>query len=251
MPYLLNPDKKFAGPYWTALYATEVQVGGHPVTYEEAEVAIEILRNSRTSAIAPVLGAAQHPLAGCDYFGAAAPFLAQARTQKKTGRSGAAGRHVTKNAFISAIEMEMDKARVAQVMQALEAFSEDERYAVAMAREAVAIRERAHAASKRALVRGAMDQAVSQCRAAGPAVCKLASACGTGACPFAPATLALIRVAADGSGRAIRPPAHVRAGTVFSGGEVVAALLVADPYKVAVQVSDGDQCTGSDTVVAA
>jgi hypothetical protein len=251
VPYTVGIDNKNASPYWSSLSQAKVLIGGVSVTYQEAETARDILRNSRTSAIAPVLSAAQHPLASCDYFGAAEPYLAKARQEQKTGRSGAAGRHVTKNAFLDAIEQALSVAEREEVEVALRAFSEDERYAAAMAREAVAIRERAHAAAKRSQVKAAMDGAVAQCRENGPVQCTLASACGTGACPFAPAVLAGISVAADGSGRNVRPPAHVLAGSVFSGGEVVAALLVADPYRVSVHVRDEDFGHGEDAVVAA
>src|SRR6266704_216784 len=81
---------------WPALAGRQVEVGGVRVTCAQAAAAAEILIASRTSAIAPVLRAAGHPLAGCDYFAAAGPYLARARAQPKTGRAGAAGRHVTK-----------------------------------------------------------------------------------------------------------------------------------------------------------
>lgn len=116
-----------------------VVVGGVAVAYAEAEAAVEILRESRTSAIAPVLNAAGSPLAMCQYKLAASPYIEKARQAPKTGKSGAAGRHVTKDAFLEAIRHKLEDAERAQVLEAFEAFGSDERYATAMAQDAMVL----------------------------------------------------------------------------------------------------------------
>ena len=55
------------------------------VSLGRGRAAAEILRDSRTSAIAPVLRSAGSPLASCDYFAAAAPYLATAKAAPRTG----------------------------------------------------------------------------------------------------------------------------------------------------------------------
>lgn len=122
-----------------------VVIGGIPVAYEDAAGAVLLLAASRTSAIAPVLGHARSPLAAVDYFAVAAPYLALARALPKTGRAGAAGRHVTKTAFIAAVAEACVAAQQAQLAGILEAFSSDERYMAAVCAEAVAYRRREHA----------------------------------------------------------------------------------------------------------
>ena len=237
MPYELSIDNLSLASRWPALAGRSVQVGGVTVTYSEARSAAVILAASRTSAIAPVLAAAGHPLARCDYFAAAAPYLAEARRAPKTGRAGAAGRHVTKNAFIDCVTAELRRAERSELARALGAFGTDERYAAAIAREAVAIRERLHAAGVRQRVRTAVTSAVAACAASrGQFSCALASACGTGQCRFAPPELAGPDVAAP-PGRLPRPANHLSQGQGFGDGAAVAAVLEARPYRVAVQAA--------------
>lgn len=238
MPYELLYSN--LGAPWPSLAARAVTVGGVRVPFAEALRAAEILRDSRTSAIAPVLRAAGSPLAGCDYFAAAAPYLAAARAAPKTGRAGAAGRHVTKNAFLEAVALALTIAREEDLAGALEAFTSDERYAVAIARAATDARERAYAAGVRSAVRSAVTRAVAACGAvAGQFTCTAATACGTGACRFAvPAYRPATAVAAPG--RFTRPANHVAAGQPFTDAGAAAELAARGEPARGVQVWDAD-----------
>jgi len=225
---------------WPSLAARPVTVGGTRVPFADALRAAEILQASRTSAIAPVLRAAGSPLAGCDYFAAAAPYLAAARSAPKTGRAGAAGRHVTKNAFIESVMTALAIAREQDLEDALAAFTSDERYAVAVARAATDARERAYAAGVRSAVRSAVTRAVAACGAvAGLFSCSAATACGTGACRFAsPAYRPATAVAAPG--RFTRPANHVAAGRPFTEAGAAAELAAGGSFQAGVQVWDAD-----------
>jgi hypothetical protein len=223
-----------------------VVVGGVPVTYAVAEHAAEVLAVSRTSAIKPVLKAAGNELSQCDYFDAAAPYLAAAQAAPKTGRIGAAGRHITKNAFIAAISAALARARTAELAAALNAFVTDERYAVAIALEAVAVRERAHAAGFRSAVRSAAVRAVAACTAqAGQFTCRSVSACGTGTCRFAPPEYRCVTAPAA-PGRLSRPANHADAGAAFDSGTAAAELSELVPYRVGVLVHDYDESCARD-----
>jgi hypothetical protein len=113
-----------------------VVLGGVACTVAEAVSAAAVLSASRTSAIFPVLTRARSPLAACDYRAAAAPYLEWARYAPRTGRSGAAGRHVTKIAFLDAIAGEIEAARRRDIAAALRSLGSDERYAAAIAASA-------------------------------------------------------------------------------------------------------------------
>lgn len=232
--------KTNTGPSWPALRARPVRVGGVTVAYAEAEAAVEILAFSRTSAIMPVLRAVGNPLAACDYFGASAPYVEWARFAPKTGRAGAAGRHVTKVAFLLALQRALEQARAEEVAAAVIAFGRDERYAVAIAREAVVVRERALAAGVRASVRTAIVRALAACgERAGEFTCSEATACGTGACRFAsPAYRGAVAVA--GSGRFARPANHVSAGASFTEAAQAGEALAAVGRRGGVTVFDDD-----------
>jgi hypothetical protein len=228
------------GQPWPSLAARTVTVGGTRVTYAEALRAAEILRDSKTSAIAPVLRAAGSPLAGCDYFGAAAPYLAAARAAPKTGRAGAAGRHVTKNAFIESVTAALAAARARELAAALEAFGSDERYAVTIARAATEARERSYASGVRSAVRSAVGRAVTACgAAAGQFSCSAVTACGTGTCRFAvPAYRPATVVAAPG--RFTRPANHAEAGRSFTEAGAAAEIAARGRPGLGVQVWDAD-----------
>jgi len=236
----MSEDWASVAAAWPGLGARPVTVGGSRVPFLAAARAGAILAASRTSAIAPVLRAARSPLAGCDYFGAAAPFLAAARAAPKTGRAGAAGRHVTKTAFLAAISAELNAAAAAELGTALAAFAEDERYAAAIARDAVTMRERAHAAGLRSAVRSAAARATAACAASGLGPCALATACGTGACRFASGVYRRLSAPA-GPGRIARPPGHVSAGEGFSEAQAAAQLAGLVPWRAGVPVAD---CAG-------
>ena len=209
---------------WPGLLARWVSVGGVTVTCADIITAAGILAASRTSAIAPVLRAAGSPLASCDYFAVAAPYTGQARRAPKTGRSGAAGRHVTKNAFLMALGDVLASARDAETREAMAAFAADERYATAMARDAVDAREQAYASGMASVLRSAAARAVADCGAhAGQFRCAAATACGTGSCRFAAPPYAGVTAPA-GPGRYVRPVNHVRAGETFSEASATAEL---------------------------
>jgi hypothetical protein len=223
---------------WPALAGRLVRIGGAEVSFAAAVRAAEVLIASRTSAIAPVLRAASSPLAGCDYFAAAAPWLEQARELPRTGRAGAAGRHVTKWAFLAALSAVLDAARDAELSAWARALRTDERYAAAIARDAVAVRQRAHAAGIRSTLRAAVTRAIAACSARdGEFGCSESTACGTGACRFAqPPYRALTATA--GPGRMIRPGNHAEAGAGFSESEAAAELAALVPWRDGVPVSD-------------
>jgi len=234
------------GIRWPGLDWRTVVIGGLLVAYTEAERAASILVASRTSAIAPVLKAAGCPLWQCDYFGAAAPYLAAAKTAPKTGRIGAAGRHVTKTAFLTAVGQALAEARAAELAAALSAFATDERYAVAMAREAVAVRERAHAAGYRSAVRAAAVRAVTACAAAsGEFTCRVTTACGTGACRFAAPEYRCVTAAAV-PGKLTRPGNHAEGGAGFDSVAAAAELAERVPCRVGVLVHDYDEVHARD-----
>lgn len=244
MPYELLYSK--LGAPWPSLAARRVTVGGVPVSFAEALQAAEILRDSRTSAIQPVLRAAGNPLAACDYFAAAAPYLVAARAAPKTGRAGAAGRHVTKNAFLEAIAMACSLAREQEVADALAAFSSDERYAVAIARAATETRERAYVSGVRSSVRSAVTRAVAACgAAAGLFSCSAVTACGTGSCRFASPAYRPATVPAA-PGRFTRPANHVQAGQPFTEAGAAAEIAARGGYGTGVQVWDSDALAAGD-----
>jgi hypothetical protein len=223
---------------WPALAARLVEVGGVRVSYAEAVKAAAVLAASRTSAIAPVLRAAGSPLAACDYFAVAAPHLAAARRLPKTGRIGAAGRHVTKIAFLAAVETVLARALADELAGWESALATDERYAAAIARDAVTIRQRAHAAGIRSSVRSAVARAVAACNARrGQFTCSEPSACGTGSCRFAAAPYAALDVPAP-PGRVIRPFNHASRGEGFSADAAADQLVQARPWRAGVPVSD-------------
>jgi len=223
---------------WPHMEAVPVVVGGATVTYSQAVHAVAVLSGSRTSAIAPVLRAAGNPLASCDYFAVAAPYLAWARTAPKTGRAGAAGRHVTKDAFIRAVSAALDEARQSRTRSAMRCLRADERYAAQIAADAVEVRKREHAASVRRQAEDEVTRAVAQC-ALTSAPCALESACGTGSCRFAPAWLRTYDIPAA-PGKVKRPFAHMQAGAGFSAAPAIAAAIADAPYRPVVTVADSE-----------
>jgi hypothetical protein len=244
VPQPEHGGKQVIARAWPDLAGRVVIIGGLKVTYAEAEDAVAALAISRTSAIAPVLAAAGNPLAWCDYKDAAAPHMAMARALPKTGRAGAAGRHVTKTAFCVTIAGVLEAARAAALGEALDAFAADERYAAEMAREAVAVRERAHVTGIRSRIRIAAENAIAACNAHS-VTCALEVACGTGKCRFASPEFRAVTVPA-GPGRLSRPVSHVRPGTGFSLTAATAQAVQLNPWKPAVYVSDSDSVTLAD-----
>jgi hypothetical protein len=234
------PDPDGISNPWPSLAARVVVIGGLPVTYGEALRAAGILAASRTSAIGPVLRSAGSPLADCDYRAAARPYLERELAAPKTGRRGAAGRHVVKNAFIETVTAGLAAARECELSAALAAFAEDERYAAAVATEAVSLRERSYAAGVRSAVRAAAGRAVAACGAlAGQFECDAETACGTGACRFAAGPCRAVTAPAA-PGKFTRPANHVRAGAGFTDAGAAAQVAAAGSYRAGITVWDGD-----------
>lgn len=242
----MHEDRAFSNiaALWPGLAARRVTVGGVTVTCADVVAAGEILVLSRTSAIAPVLRAAGSPLASCDYFAVAAPYTGQARRAPKTGRSGAAGRHVTKNAFLAALGDVLAAARDAETAEAMAAFAADERYATAMAADAVSAREQAYADGVRSVLHAVTARAVAECGAhAGEFRCAAVTACGTGSCRFSAPPYAAVTAPA-GPGRHVRPENHVHAGQTFSEASA-AAELTAPGHLPAVQLWDTESVSAA------
>jgi len=236
---------------WPPVDGEQVTIGGLAVSYAEAVASAAVLAASRTSAIAPVLRAAGSPLASCDYLAAAEPYLAAARAAPKTGRAGAAGRHVTKTAFLAAVTEGLLRARRAYYARALAAFASDERYASAMAADAVEVKRRGHAADVRRAAEGEVARAIAAC-AATTEPCGLDTPCGTGKCAFAPVWLAQVRVPAAPGGRLHRPAAHIEAGAAFSAAGAIAAAVAdaSGKFRPLVTIRDAESVCAADRTAA-
>lgn len=241
---------------WPDLPARLVRLGGVTVTYAQASAALPVLAAASGVAVASVLKAARSPLADCDYRAAAAPFLGTgpAGSGGPWGR-GAAGRPVTRQAFMAAISAALAAARDAEparhyavtVHAARAAFASDSGYAAAMAKAAVTAAQREHAAALRAFLDEGVRRATASCAASqGQFTCTVTAACGTGQCRFAAGVLASFDVPA-GRGRIPRPASHVPGGG-FSTAAALAALESAVPYVAGVRVSSGDCAVALDTV---
>jgi hypothetical protein len=120
-------------------------VGGVPVTAEEIDQARLILASCASVAVRQPLARHGHPLAACDYHAAAAPYR-QEIAGSGWGR-GAAGRPVTKIAFLAALDnaalavrAQLEARRRAwcdqMVASALAAFAADCGYVAAMCDDA-------------------------------------------------------------------------------------------------------------------
>lgn len=238
-----------AVPAIAGLAAFPVTVGGVTCTAAQAADAARVLSESKSSAIRALLRGAGSPLAECDYWAAAGPYLSAAKAQiAPTGQRGCAGRHVAKTAFCEAVCAAVEGARPRFQAAAVSAFARDSRYAAQMAADAVDIRRKAHAARCRDLLRKAVDDAVRSCRSrAGEFTCALEAACGTGACPFAAAPFTGFDVPAA-PGRRPRPANH--GGPSFSEAAALAAWLDAAPYRPRYTVTDADQAVAADEVAA-
>lgn len=135
-----NPD---LAARWPGVAARTIELGGVRVTCEEARAAAGILAASRASAIKSVLSGAGSPLADCDYWSVCRPHMDEARAAlKRTGGIGPKGRHLAKNAFISAVYAEIATAACDEIAVAFDAFGTDERYAAAIITDAVKLAQR-------------------------------------------------------------------------------------------------------------
>jgi hypothetical protein len=232
-----------------------VIIGGVAVTVQQAEEALEILRASPGMMVRQPLARSGHPLAICDYHAAAAPYRLRPGDVPPAGR-GAAGRHLTKPAFIVSVESvlaaerdrlrrssELERAVAAlavpvpreQVEAALAAFTEDHSYAAMMASAAVAVLRKKHVAVLRTTLRSAAREAVTACeRLGGSFRCAAAAPCGTGDCRLASGLLTGLAVPEDDSGQRsltlARPGNHVAAGSRFSPDRMLSPLLERRPW---------------------
>lgn len=112
-------------------------VGGVSTSAGEAARALQVLQSSAGMMVRQPLRKAQSPLAECDYHEAAAPWKAQVATQDPRHGRGAAGRHITKAAFMQALRALVAAARKAfrlagfrsLVAEAIRAFGTDVSFA--------------------------------------------------------------------------------------------------------------------------
>lgn len=229
-----------------------VVIGGITVSCGEASAALVVLRNSPGMMVRQPLARHGSPLATCDYHAAAASYLD--RSMAGTGKRGAAGRPLTKTAFLAALSEACDAAMLAErleqqarerlaalapgaVEEALAAFRTDHSYAALMADAAVAIMRRRHEAGLRAMVRDASAGAVATCsRLGGTFQCAATAPCGTGDCRLARGVLAGLSPSRPRQRGAVlsRPGNHVSAGAPFSPESVLEDLLERDPFRVAI-----------------
>ncbi len=169
--------------------------------------------------------------------------------QALTGGIGPRGRHVHKSAFALAVEAAVAQVVRAEEAAALRAMAEDERYAAAMAADAVALRQRAHAGAIRSRVRSAVTGALQRCRALA-VPCELTAACGTGQCPFAPPELRGASGVQAPPGRIPRPGGHYYPGQGFSDSAAAAWLVEEQPWQASVCVSDTELASSADEAAA-
>lgn len=227
-------------------------LGGVSVTCDEAACAVARLNATGASAIRSILSAAGNPLGRCDYWAVCRPYMDAARQAlSPTGGIGPRGRHLAKHAFALAVHDALSRARQAELDAAVTALATDERYAAAIAADAVALRQRAHAAVLRARVRAAVTAAVARCDGPGSAgrTCGLTAACGTGQCPFAPEFLRGACAVPAPDGKLARPGCHLGPAG-FSDSAAVAWLAEAEPWRAGVDVSDGDCSLSQDDIAA-
>ncbi len=127
------------------------------------------------------------------------------------------------------------------------AFAADSGYAEEMAKAAVAVAAREHAAALRGLLSAGMSAAATSCAAArGQFTCSATAACGTGDCRFAAGVLATLSAPAA-PGRLPRPANHQGGG--FSSAAALAALEQAVPYVTGARISSADCATARDCPV--
>jgi hypothetical protein len=232
---------------WPGVESRQVVIGGVRVTCAQAAEAVAALAAARSTAIRQILKARGSALAGTDYWAVIRDWEARCPAPKATGTKQV---HVpnAKQSFARAVHAALSAQVAAEQREVWGALRRDERYAAAIASDAVAARVRAHAAAARARVRAAVTSAVARCEAQGSG-CSLAAACGTGQCPFAPEELRDCTESAA-PGRLARPARHARAAEGFSDAPAAAWLAAARPWRPAVEVSDSDTAGCEDGIAA-
>lgn len=240
-----------------AVYLPPVAIGGLTVGYLTAVRALHCLAAHPGLMIRQPLLAIGNPVAQCDYHAEAAAFRSRYLSEPVSGR-GAAGRHLTKSAFLDALEAAIDDARCraatlwlnADVAAAQEALARDFSLSAVIAAQAVSIWRKRHQQQLRSRVRQAVRQAVSMCEARrGQFECDWQGACGTGGCRFARGMLTRV-LAPAGEGRVPRPANHVACGTGYSLTAAEQALEALQPFQVGVHVSDDDRARVKETAAA-
>jgi hypothetical protein len=229
-------------------------IGGICVSQEQAVHALDVLRESPGMMVRQPLQRAGNPLAACDYHAAAAPYRSRPQDVPAAGR-GAAGRHLTKPAFVLAVETalaldrqaderkaELERAVAAlqppvsreDVDAAMAAFAVDCSYVTSMANNAVAVLRKRYAAGRRVALRAASQAAVALCSSRpGAFRCAAVAPCGTGDCRLARGVLAGLDVPAarEARGPALaRPGNHVAAGDRFAPDVMLDSLLERQPW---------------------
>jgi hypothetical protein len=224
-----------------------VTIGGLSVTCAVAAHALAVLETSPGMMVRQPLRRAGSPLSSCDYHQAAHPYLNTA--MPNTGKRGAAGRHLTKTAFVAALRDALAVADAAERSQraiihhiesrapgairaALAAFRCDPSYAAVMAEAAVTALRKQHESALRVQLREVSAATAASCAGGG---CQAVSACGTGECRLARGIWASLKPAASPArGWAVaRPPCHVQAGAAFSPDTMLESLLASRPFRVA------------------
>lgn len=245
-----------AGP---GLAQMPVLVGGLQVTYQDARDARELLAGSAGLMVRQPLARAGNPLADCDYHAAGLPYRGPFAAGAAAGR-GAAGRHITKSAFLAALdavcEQSCEDYRTArfgpQIEAAMSAFGSDHGYAAAIAAAAVALRRRRHAAPLRSWLRQSAHQALSLCDTEhGQFSCSNPSPCGTGGCRFAAGVLTQI-TAASPRGRQPRGANHTGnngRAAMFSSDDALPQLERLVPLSFGCPVADADAGVSADSHV--
>lgn len=244
---VINADhRRFSGYFPLCLL-----VGGVLATTGDIEQALLCLRSTGGLMIRQPLQRIGSPLAACDYHSVSAPWRGKFSSAQPSGR-GAAGRPIAKEAFCFALEQILaasgTEASLRQLLaDAMSAFSADHSYAVSMARAAVTIAAKKHAAMLRQRLRQAAHQAVSQCDTMrGQFTCYNDSPCGTGDCRFVQGDLAFL-VTPSVRGKQQRPANH-REGGHFSSDDALAELERLSPFVVPIPIHDGDAGSGADVV---
>jgi hypothetical protein len=192
-----------------------------------------------------------NPLAACDYHTVSSPYREHFSASRPSGR-GAAGRPIAKEAFCFALEQILAEAGTQSGLRqlladAMSAFSADHTYAASIAKAAVTIAAKKHAAALRTRLRQAAHQAVSQCDLErGKFNCFNESPCGTGDCRFAQGDLVFLGTVSH-KGKQRRPANH-RLGTSFSPDDALSELEQLSPFVVPIPIRDADECSARDDV---
>jgi hypothetical protein len=129
-------------------HSAPVTIGGIVTTALEVARALQVLTASAGMMVAQPLRKANSPLAACDYHAAARPWKAASAASDPHHGRGAAGRHITKVAFMACLSAALKAAqRLSRlsgfrdlVAEAIRAFGTDVSFAESICDLARAIR---------------------------------------------------------------------------------------------------------------